>query len=85
MQKVLTRLAGEGDQIEPTLVALFNLCAGEAADYDANAIAALTEAQLTAGEAGDIEPRFRLAARKLWRMLREIIVEGRPATSFWTA
>ena len=85
VQKVLTRLAGEADQIEATLVALFNLCVGEDAAYDLNAIADLTQAQLTAGEATDIAPRFRLAARKLWRMLREIVVEGRPATSFWTA
>ena len=85
VQKVLTRLAGEQDQIEPTLVALFNLCASETADYDANDIVALSETQLTAGAADDIAPRFRLAARKLRRMLHEIIVEGRPATSFWTA
>lgn len=77
IQKVLTRFSGEQNQVEDHIVRLFSLCVKEGVDYTQEQI---QETDLR----NDANILFPKAANKLKLMLREVTVEDKPSTSFWT-
>jgi hypothetical protein len=76
VQKILTRFSGEQYQVEEHIVKLFNLCLKEGA-YNQDQV-------LTADLKEDANISFPKAANKLQLMLKEVVDEERPSTSFWT-
>jgi hypothetical protein len=77
VQKVLTRLSGEQNQIEQHINKLFNLCLTQGAEYSQEQI-------IDVDIKNDPNIIFSKAANKLKLMLREVSVEDKPSTSFWT-
>lgn len=81
VQKLLTRLFGEIDDLEPLLIQLFNKCFKEENGIydDAEAICQIANVP---EEIGIIYPK---AAVKLHNMLVDLIIYRNPSVSFWTS
>lgn len=74
LQKVLTRVEGEAEEIEEVLKLLFNLCTYS--DYEIN--------QIVEEEHDFDDFKYPGAAKKIKGMLTEIILFDKPATTFWS-
>ncbi|MER0466478.1 hypothetical protein ABR330_07310 [Bacillus cabrialesii subsp. cabrialesii] len=74
MQKILTRVEGESEEILEVLKNLFNFCM--VSDYEIN--------EITANKFNIEEFKYPNAAMKIKGMLLDIVKLDKPATSFWS-
>ncbi|AWB43431.1 hypothetical protein DCC85_03800 [Paenibacillus sp. CAA11] len=75
VQKILPRLSGEQGEIDQVIIDLYNLCT-QNGNYDAD--------KILQDDTESDDLRFPKAARKLYLMLKDLLIFDKPSTSFWS-